>query len=77
MLRWALKPVALFPESSVSRFVLVFVSRIVNAIFSCIAVHFIAVKFAILPAGTASTLFTTALGVALSEAFFHIFRRRS
>jgi hypothetical protein len=64
----------LFPERSVSRLVLVFVLRIVNAIFACIAVHFIALKFAILPPGTAATLFTTALAVALSEAFFHIFR---
>ncbi|PRF01025.1 hypothetical protein C6Q05_11645 [Burkholderia multivorans] len=76
MLRYASRPVSLFPERCVSRFVLVFVSRIVNTIFACIAVHFITIKFAILPAGTAATLFTTALGVALSEAFFHIFRGR-
>ena len=56
--------------------VMIFITRITNAILLIIAINFINIKFVILPAGAASALLITAIGVALSESFFYIFRRR-
>jgi len=56
--------------------IMIFIARLMNTILSIIAINFINIEFMIPPVGAASTLLTTAIGVALSESFFYIFRRR-
>ncbi|HDR9493935.1 hypothetical protein [Burkholderia stabilis] len=58
------------------RFTAVFIARILNTMVYCVAMHFLNLKFAILPSGTLSALFATALGVGLSESFVCLFRKR-
>lgn len=55
---------------------MILVARVLNAILSIVAINFMNIKFTILPAGATSTLLITAIGVALSESFFYIFKRR-